>query len=539
MTAERHDPLEVGSAALRTGDWLVARDAFRAALDREETPEALAGLGDALWWLGETQPSVVHREKAYALFRRRPSPAEAANLALGLSIHYRANVGNIAASAGWLARAKRLVEEAQLDEFAGWVALFEAQDGDPGAVEIHTREALRIARDAGDVDVELCALAQLGSALVSQGRIDEGVALLDEAMAGSLGGEGGAFDTVVFTSCNMVGSCTRCAEFDRAVQWIRAADRFTERYGCPFLYLYCRVHYGAILIATGDWPEAEKQLATAVRDAEESQPPLHAYARAALATLRFAQGRLEEAQGLIDGLGEQGPAAPVAAALHLARGAPVLAAVATRRALEGADLLDRSILLELLAEAEIAQGNVDEAIAHARTLTEGGDAKACALVSARGRRMLGRALGRREDFDAAIAEFARVGLPYDDALTRLLLAQTIRSREPQAAEAEARAALAAFEKLGAGRDADAAAALLRELGVKASRLGPKGVGTLTKRESEILALLGEGLTNPEIAERVYLSRKTVEHHVSSILSKLGVRNRAEAILLARETSSLK
>jgi DNA-binding NarL/FixJ family response regulator len=92
--------------------------------------------------------------------------------------------------------------------------------------------------------------------------------------------------------------------------------------------------------------------------------------------------------------------------------------------------------------------------------------------------------------------------------------------------------LSVFEDLGAGRDADAAAALLRDLGVKAARTGPKNVGLLTKREQEVLALLGEGLSNPEIAERLFLSRKTVEHHVARILSKLGLRGRAEAAALA-------
>jgi DNA-binding CsgD family transcriptional regulator len=532
------DLLAAGTEALKAGDWAAARDSLRAALDREETPEALGGLGEALWWLGETEASVDCRERAYAGFRRRPDPVQAANLALVLSIHYRASVGNRAAAAGWLRRAKRLVEEHSIEELGGWVMLFDADEaGDPATVEALTSETLAFARDAGDLDLELCALAQLGSCLVSQGRIDEGVALLDEAMAGSLSGEGGTFDTVVFTSCNMVGSCTRCADFERAVQWIGAADRFTKRYGCPFLYLYCRVHYGAILIATGRWREAEVQLTTAMREAEGSQQPLHALSRATLAALRLAEGRLEEAEDLIEGFAEQGPAAPVAAGIHLARGAPALASAAVRRALKSADFLDRAHLLELLGEAEIAQGDFDEAVAYGRTLAEEGAARSSGPAVARGHRVLGRALGRREDLDAAIGEFTRLGMPYETARTRLLLASAVKAREPEVAKAEARAALTAFENLGARRDADAAATLLRELGVKVPRVGPKGLGTLTKRETEVLGLLAEGLANPEIAHRLYLSRKTVEHHVASILAKLGAKNRVDALRLARKISA--
>jgi DNA-binding NarL/FixJ family response regulator len=56
---------------------------------------------------------------------------------------------------------------------------------------------------------------------------------------------------------------------------------------------------------------------------------------------------------------------------------------------------------------------------------------------------------------------------------------------------------------------------------------------LTRRESEILALLAHHLSNPEIGERLFVSPKTVEHHVSAILGKLEVATRDEAVLEAR------
>ena len=104
-------------------------------------------------------------------------------------------------------------------------------------------------------------------------------------------------------------------------------------------------------------------------------------------------------------------------------------------------------------------------------------------------------------------------------------------RAPDAAVAEARLALGTFERFGAASDANVAGDLLRRLGA-AGRAWPKRHGALTKRETEVLALVAAGCSNAEIGERLYISRRTAEHHVASIRSKLGLRNRTEAAAYA-------
>ena len=94
--------------ALATGDWNGARDSFQEATDVRDSPEALDGLGRALWWLRDERGAVVHRERAYAGFRRDGDLARAARIALWLSREYGLAFGNDAASRGWLARAERL-----------------------------------------------------------------------------------------------------------------------------------------------------------------------------------------------------------------------------------------------------------------------------------------------------------------------------------------------------------------------------------------------------------------------------------------------
>jgi DNA-binding NarL/FixJ family response regulator len=106
--------------------------------------------------------------------------------------------------------------------------------------------------------------------------------------------------------------------------------------------------------------------------------------------------------------------------------------------------------------------------------------------------------------------------------------QSICSRDPSD---DTIWALDRLERLGAHREAAAAAALLRSLGV-ATRPGRRQVGRLSQRERDVLALIKRGLTNPEIAASCSLVRRQAAHHVSSILAKLNLRSRAEAAAFA-------
>ncbi len=527
-----------GREALQEGDWAGARTAFEAALADDETAQALAGLGEALWWLGDIRDALDHRERAYAAFRRQQDPGAAAQVALRLAIDHWANLGNLAASTGWLARARRLVADHDLTPLRGWVLLLEAYgEADPLAGEELARQALAQAAEVGDADLELCALSTVGATLIDQGRVVDGVAYLDEAMAGSLGGEGHRPDTVVFTSCNTIISCNACAEFERAVQWVRAADRFSERFGCPFLYAECRTLYGSVLVATGDWTQAEEELKTAIEVSRMALPGLHTQALACLAELRLAQGHLEEAERLVAGLDDHPSAVATIARTHLVGGRPTAATTILRRSLDavGEDRLQAVVLRELLGEALIAQGEPEAAREQGAALAALGSRLDCEVAVARGERVQGRALttagnsaAAQDHLGVAVTTFTQLGMPYEAGCTRLLLAEALAEGSPEAAVGEAQVAMSTFEALGAARDVDAAAHLLRRLGISATRTTPGGTGSLTSREQEVLGLLGEGLSNPEIAERLYISRKTVEHHVARILSKLGLRNRAEA-----------
>jgi len=140
--------------------------------------------------------------------------------------------------------------------------------------------------------------------------------------------------------------------------------------------------------------------------------------------------------------------------------------------------------------------------------------------------------------EKASSLFDELGMAFDAAVTRLEWARALSASDREIAAEDVRQALSVFERLGARPHADQAAALLRELGA-GSRPGPHVAGALTRRENEVLELLSHGLSNSEIGGRLFISPKTVEHHVGRILSKLGLRSRAEAVAWALRHPSAK
>ena len=535
MSDDAQTLLATGERGLEQGDWAQASRAFAAALKAESSAAALDGLGEARFWLGDHHDGVGLREQAYAAYLRDGQRELAVDVALWLCRIHAANFGNYAAATGWLARARRLVDEHALGSRLAHVLLHEAvATPDPTEGEALAHEAYELGQDADDVDLQLCALSQLGAALIEQGRVTEGVGYLDEAMAGSLGGEGGHRDTVVFTSCTTMISCTTCAEFERAVQWIRATDRYARRYGSPFLYVECRTLYGAVLIDIGDWVQAEEERNAALEASRHAMPALHYQALATLARLRLDQGRREEAERLVVGLEDQPAAVGVIARIQLSRGRAATAETTLRRCLAelGGERLESLELWELLGDAQLAQTRPDDALEVAHRLAELGASQGCSIAQARAARLEGRARsatdGARAHLETALTAFTRLGMPLEAARTRLLLAESLHGHAPKVAADEARVSLTAFEAIGAGHDADRAAGLLRDLGVTASRAGPKGLQPLTNREQEVLSLLGEGLSNADLADRLYISPRTVEQHVARVLGKLGLNNRTEA-----------
>jgi DNA-binding CsgD family transcriptional regulator len=506
-------------------DWAAARDAFAAALEqRPDDPEVLDGLGQSLWWLGERDAGIAHRRDAYAAYQRRGDRRSAGRLAVYLAGEHRID-GREAEAAGWLARGRRLLTGIEDGVAHGWLAVEDAKGAaDPQTAETHARAALELAHALDDADIECMALAQLGRALVRQGRGEEGLALLDEAMTVALGGESSDPLACGDACCTTLVVCDGLADLRRALQWCEAVVEFTERAHFTPLQGWCRAIYAGVLVRAGEWSQAESVLDEALRrKPNRGKAGGLVLPLAVLADLRLRQGRVDEAARLLDGLDDERVARAALVHLRLVQGDHALAeAVLDRGPADDADLL---VLRGRLA---LARGDSAAASAVAAQLRVIATRHGSDDVHAEAALLAGRAGGDPALLEDALTRFAALRFRHEEARARLALAEAQAAAGSPLALGTARAARDAFERLGARPDADHAAALLRRLGAAGRTVLRGGRDDLTLREREVLGLIAGGLSNAQIAERLVIAPKTAEHHVGRVLAKLGVRSRAEA-----------
>lgn len=530
--------LPAGIAALEAADWDGARLAFEMALEASGSPESHEGLGLALWFLGRVPQAILERERAFDGYVAAGCFDDAARLAVWLS-HQHLLAGRASAARGWLARAERSLDGLQAScPGRGWVAVERARHATSLQEQItQARRAMRIGRATGAADLEVFALSLLGRAVVSSGRRDEGLMLLEEAMAAASSGRVRNVHTLAEAYCNLIEGCAAAGEWERGAEWCELVEEFARTHRTAPLFGACRAIHADVLLATGHWPQAESALQAALDTHARYVPVMSGPAIATLAELRVRQGRLLDAERLLAGGLEQPAQLRAMALLRLAEGRPGEAVTLLERALFAAT--DHPVraaqLLAPLIDARLACTDPHGAAAAAaelRTLADGTGIRlvtaladlATARVAAAGGQPGDAAQAARR----ALGAFNRLAMPFETAQARLELARARAGDAPALACDEARSALAVFRALGASCAMDVAAELLRALGGGIAPPRQRAVGELTSREQEVLDLVALGASNADVAAALCISAKTAGHHVSRILAKLGVRNRTEA-----------
>lgn len=503
-------------------------------------PEGLLHEADVRARAGDYAGALALREQAYAALRARGDTPTAARLAAyQIAFDHAALFGNLAVANGWLQRGIRLAATLGDCAEAGWVALARAlHSRDAGDREHWIDVAERSATTFGDDDLHFDALAYRGLSMVQAGRATEGMRRLDEAAAATYSGEVRSEVVGGEIYCKLMVACETVLDVTRADQWHRVFVALEQRLDLAWASAICRMHVGTVWTAAGRWSEAERELTRSVELYDLTYAALRPAACARLAELRVRQGRMSEARSLVascrdDSFGLR-PAAAVA--WHQAVSEPERRAAVAHLAEQLTQHDDDVTMLpplSVLAEQQLACRQIDDALATAGRLTVLADADIGAALTGYARLAEGLVAAEVSDprvldlIRTAVRLFATARLPLEEARARAALADAVAASDPDLALAEAQHAEMIFRRLGASVEAGRMSALVRRLGGR-PQPAPRTEKLLTGREADVLAMVAEGLSNPEIAARLYLSRRTVAHHVSNVLAKLGVRNRAEA-----------
>ena len=549
------DLLTEGWQALARTEWERGRSLFEAAAERDESAVALEGLSLAAWWLDDAGTMFSTRERAYRLYRRDGDMLSAGRLATLFGIDYFSFRGEAAIGNGWFRRAHRLLEGLPPVPEHGWLWIWEGQirlleDNDPATARRLGRQGAELGRVLGDPDIEMTGLGLEGLAAVTAGEISEGMAKLDEATAAAVGGEMSLPIGMGATCCYLIFACERARDFDRAGQWCRRVQELCLQWRWVSLFSTCRTHYASVLLSQGAWKEAEAELEAATRELEATRPGKVTDGIVRLAELRRRQGRLDEADRLLQSISFSPHAVFGLAALAFDRGQAADALDLIDRFLRQIPMenrTDRAAAFELAVRAHAALGEADAGRAPLAELEALADAVATDPMrasAALARGVLARAAGEyaegRRHLEDAVDLFQRSRVPFESAQARLELAEAlVELGRDDLALREARSAEATLGEVGAALEAGRAAAFLRTLGAPSTRRG-KGEPTfgLSARELEVLALVAEGLSNQRIAEALVLSEHTVRRHVANILKKMDAPSRTAAATLAARADLL-
>jgi class 3 adenylate cyclase len=463
------DAVQAARQALDRHAWLEAFDLFAEADGRGSlAAEDLELFGDAAWWAGKPDVMFDVRQRAHNAYLAAGDEPRAGLLALRLAIEYLHALRKSVAQ-GWLSRARRLLadhpdapERGYLERYEG--VLLHEREGDHDAALERVGRALEIGTRVGDKDLQAIALIDQGRILVSLGRLEEGQALMDEAMVAAVGGEISPFFTGV-VYCNMIGSCGAIADYKRAGEWTEAAKRWCERQSINGFPGVCRVHRAEITRLRGAWAEAEaeaRQACTELTNHNLLDQASEGFYE--IGEIRLRMGDLpaaEEAFGQAHELGRDPN--PGLALLRMAQGRADAAWGSIRRAVDGlgGDRLPRARLLPAFVEIAVATGELERAAEGTSELEEIADAfRTQALHAyanqARGSLLLadGDPKGGLERLRHAFKHWREADAPYEAARVRVLIAEASRALgDEETAGLELRAARSAFEKLGAALDA--------------------------------------------------------------------------------------
>lgn len=544
------DLMTDGQQAMEQTDWSEAKKCFEAALEIKETPDVLESLGLAAWWLDDADTTFKSREKAFQLYRGQGNARAAARVAISIAYDYFSFRGEYALSNGWSRRAHRLLKNLDTVPEHGWLKAWDGNvaieaEHDPVKALRLGKEAAKIAQEVQDFDLHMMSIALQGLALVFEGKVDEGMPLLDEAATAAMAGEISDLETAINVCCYLIAACEYVRDYSRAVQWCFRVKKNTGNGTFPLMFSFCQIHYAGVLTWNGDWDEAETLLMKASNNLIESRPAHAAEGLVKLAVICRLRGDYERAGELLNRAGEKpfrmlgaNLVLSESAALAYDRGEPVTAVNLAERYLRNTPGKCRLMLpkgLEILTLAHLKLHDYEKAEETSERLQTIADMAGTESLLAFAHYTTGRVhLAKKENtracerFEQSVELFHRNKNPFETARSRCGMAEALHClgrKEP--ALKEIHTALEAFKALQANPELDRAKIILKKItSLTAEHANSQSPDAFTAREKEMLCEIARGKSNSDIASEHYISIRTVERHISNIYGKLGISGKS-------------